>query len=112
MSKQPCRKCGSILYHKMRVYYPSNKEAVHTCSDCEFMPMTPCYDDVFLGGPGMKTDPNVCDPKTGRPIPFQTKQDKAIAMKIAGVRQSPLAERNHGYRNELYLHPKKYFEVR
>ena len=74
--------------------------------------MTPCYDDVYLGpGGGIKTDPNICDPKTGREIPFVTKQDKAVAMRIAGVRQSVSAERQHGYRNEMYLHRKKYFEV-
>lgn len=74
------------------------------------VPMTPMYDDIYLGPEGgLKTEENICDPKTGREIPFHTKQDKAIAMQIAGVKQSERAERIHGYRNEMYLHRKTYF---
>lgn len=75
--------------------------------------MTPRYDDIYLGpSGGLKTEENICDPKTGQPIPFHTKQDKAIAMKMAGIRQSPRAERDHGMRNEMYLNRKSYFEVK
>lgn len=108
MPIDPCPTCGSRLYHRLR-YVPGKNGLSSYCSDCAHIPMTPCYDDIYLGGSGLKTDPNIVDPKTLREIPFQTKQDKAIAMKIAGVKQSVSAERQHGYRNEMYLHRKTYF---
>lgn len=87
-----------------------NGELLQTCSDCDLIRIPSSYDDVYLGkGGGWKTDPNICDPKTMEPIPFQTKQDKAVAMKIAGVKQSVSAERQHGFRNEEGLHRRKYF---
>lgn len=108
MAELPCGNCGSKLYHRIRYSFNGEWRA---CSDCDRMPMTPRYDDIYIGSGGIKTDPNICDPRTGRKIPFHTKQDKAIAMKIAGVKQSVSAERQHGARNESHLNRKKYFEV-
>lgn len=103
----PCAACASTTHS--RVYFRMVKGKVfESCRNCEWKPLTPMYDDIFLGGGGLKTDENICDPKTGREIPFITKQDKAVAMKIAGVKQAPSAERQHGYRNEEFLHRRKY----
>lgn len=86
---------------------------IQTCQNCDWKPLTPMYDDVFLGkAGGIKTDENICDPKTGREIPFVTKQDKAVAMRLAGVKQAASAERRHGARNEEYLHRATHFEIR
>lgn len=68
--------------------------------------------DVYLGGPGgtPRTDPNLCDPKTGREISFSTKREKAAVMKYLGLQQARSAERQHGARNETG--PRKtYFQV-
>jgi len=105
----PCVNCGSTLHHTVSIRYVDGQK-VERCSDCERIPMQTTYDDVYLGpGSGMKTDPNLCDKKTGQEIPFYTKQDKAIVMKQLGLRQALSAERVHGHRNEDYLHRKKYF---
>lgn len=53
-------------------------------------------------------DPNLCD-KTGKVIPFSSKREKAVIMNQLGLRQATSSERNHGVRNEAYLHRKKYF---
>lgn len=108
----PCEACNSQKYHTRQWVYDKNKRLISFCSDCQHIPMTPTYDDVYLGGHGgIQTDPNIVHPKTGIEIPFQTKQDKAVAMRIAGVKQAASAERHHGFRNESHLHRKKYFEV-
>ena len=73
--------------------------------------MTSTYDDIYLEpGGGIKTNEHICDPKTLQPIPYITKQDKYVAMKLAGVKQSPLAEWNKGSRNNEF-NRKHYFEV-
>lgn len=48
-------------------------------------------------------------PEFARPIPFHTKRDKALAMKIANVRQADSAERQHGARNEEGTRRRTYF---
>lgn len=93
----------------MHIKYVKGQQ-IQRCSDCDRIPMSSTYDDVYIGPTGgLKTDPNLCDPKTGKEIPFHTKQDKAVIMKQLGVRQALCAERVHGYRNEMFLHRKKYF---
>lgn len=111
MAKEPCLSCGATVWHTMNFVYPKNKsDAIVTCSECTHLPLSPRYDDVYIGsGGGIKTDENLCDPKTGREIPFHTKQDKAVVMKMLGLRQAESAERQHGSRNEMFLHRKKYF---
>lgn len=55
--------------------------------------------DVWYGyGSGIHTEENICDPKTGKPIPFYDKQSKAAAMKMAGIREA--GDKVHGARNE------------
>lgn len=64
--------------------------------------------DVWYGyGSGIHTEENICDPKTGQPIPFYDKTSKAAAMKQAKVRE--IGDRVRGARNEDSLKRKTYF---
>lgn len=65
--------------------------------------------DVYIGGKGgLQTCENLCDPKTGNPIPFSSKKEKAAIMKNLHLTQHPSSERRHGYRNEKYLKKRIY----
>ena len=45
--------------------------------------------DVYLGpGSGERVEENLADPKTGRPIPFSTKGEKAEIMKRLNLREA------------------------
>lgn len=53
--------------------------------------------DVWYGyGSGTHTEENICDPETGKPIPFSSKRGKWEAMQKAGVREA--GDRVHGAR--------------
>lgn len=108
-----CGNCGTDKAARKRIGYDHKTgrrwEYCDLCGN-----LSPVWiPDVYLGGPGgtMRTDPNLCDPKTGKEIPFSTKREKAAVMRYLGVRQADSAERQGGCRNEMYLHRKKYFEV-
>jgi hypothetical protein len=103
--------CGTCLSDKARavsVRYREGKwhDFCDVCSDVRVQGLP----DVFLGSNGgIQTDDNIRDPKSGEMIPFSTKREKLAAMKRAGVRQAPSAEREHGHRNESHLNRKTYF---
>ena len=70
--------------------------------------------DVWYGyGSGTHVEENIAYPngheKAGQPIPFSSRQEKAAAMKIAGVREA--GDRVKGMRNEdmVLKNRKKYF---
>ncbi len=67
--------------------------------------------DVYFGkeyiNGALNTEENICDPKTGKPIPFYDKQSKKVAMDIAGVREA--GDKKHGARNEDLLKRRTYF---
>lgn len=70
------------------------------CDQCGRVPII-WLPDVYLGGRGgIQTDENLCNPKTGQPIPFSTKREKAAIMKMLNLRQATSAEHQHGSRNE------------
>jgi hypothetical protein len=49
----------------------------------------PKVKDVWYGyGSGEHTEENICDPTTGKPIPFSSKQGKWEAMQKAKVREA------------------------
>lgn len=58
--------------------------------------------DVYFGkeyaNGALNYEENICDPKTGKPIPFYDKQSKKAAMDIAGVHE--VGDKVHGARNE------------
>ena len=101
-----CTKCGSPDDH---VYWRVTSDNVPYvfCRACHTGTNT-CVPDVWYGyGSGIHTEENICDPQTGKPIPFYDKQSKAAAMKIAGVREA--GDRKHGMRNEDSLKRRTYF---
>ncbi len=54
--------------------------------------------DVWYGyGSGEHTEQNICDPATGKPIPFSSPQGKLAAMQKAGVRE--VGDRVNGSRS-------------
>lgn len=79
------------------------------CDMCAHLPPV-WLPDVYLGGPGgtPRTDENLVNPKTGVPIEFSTKREKAAIMRMLNVRQADSAEHQHGGRNESHLHRRKY----
>lgn len=104
-----CRGCG-------------NKEAVRTkttyaltginevCDKCSPAKLGGYLVDVWYGyGSGEHSEDNIAypkgHPKEGQPIPFNSRQGKAEAMKIAGVREA--GDKVHGMRHdETALHKK------
>ncbi len=66
------------------------------CKDC--VTGTVKVKDVYYGyGSGTHTEENICDPKTGKPIPFSSKRGKWEAMQKAGVAE--VGDRVHGARS-------------
>jgi hypothetical protein len=103
-----CGNCNSTVAARVRVWF-EGKEKREACDICGGLPSF-WIPDVYLGGPGgsARTDENLCNPKTGEPIPFSTKREKAAVMNMLKLRQSDSAERQHGSRIE-YGKRKKYF---
>lgn len=55
------------------------------CTDCVSGTLK-TKPDVWYGyGSGTHTEENICDPQTGKPIPFSSPEQKKAAMKMAGV---------------------------
>lgn len=66
------------------------------CKECHQGPSKGVKDVYYGYGSGTHTEENICDPKTGQPIPFSSKQGKWDAMQKAGVREA--GDRIHGAR--------------
>jgi hypothetical protein len=105
-----CNSCGTDVASRVRSCISSSGEILESCDVCANI--SPVWlPDVYLGGPGgsTQTDECLCNPETGKPIPFSTKREKAAVMRMLNVKQAECAERQHGARNESHLHRKKYF---
>jgi len=100
--KAACASCGSTTYSHWRKIYPNKDLPYEVCNNCECLVRPRVYDDVYKGdcGKGLTTDPNICDPDTGKEIPYSSPGEKASIMKRLNICQSPSAERQHGSRNE------------
>lgn len=97
-----CDGCGSDKAHKVRTkIHPDTLEKLEWCNECSDIGSGGVgIPDVYIGSKGgLQTDMNLHDPKTGRPIPFSTKREKAAIMKQLGLKQANNAERHHGARN-------------
>lgn len=105
-----CNTCGTDVAARVRAWFDSSGTFRESCDVCDKIPPV-WLPDVYLGGPGgsVQTDEQLCNPKTGEPIPFSTKREKAAVMRMLNLRQADCAERQHGSRNESHLHRKKYF---
>lgn len=105
-----CNGCNSDVAARVRIGVDSKTgQTWEICDICSRIP--PVWNpDVYLEpGGGVRTDENLCNTKTGEPIPYSTKREKAAIMNMLGVRQADSAEKQHGSRNEMYLHRKTYF---
>lgn len=104
-----CNTCNSNLAARVRMGIDSKTgKTWELCDICGKIPAV-WLPDVFLGGQGgIQTDESLCDPKTNKPIPFQTKREKAAIMRMLNIRQADSAEHQHGGRNESHLHRRKY----
>ena len=103
LSKSPCRNCGSTSYTRWQMVFPEEKPPYEHCSECSKIGAKKLNEDIYKGdcNKGVTTDPNICDPKTGKEIPYSSAGEKAAIMKQLGIRQAESAERNHGSRNEV-----------
>ena len=110
LEKDPCGNCGSKTYSKWRKHYPEEKPAWEECDMCGSFKGPKTYDDIYKGdcNSGVTTDPNLCDPATGRAIPYSSAGEKKAIMDRLQVKQNQSAERHHGARNESHLGTKKY----
>ena len=106
---QYCRSCKATDATRLRTTYLDKGGIIDSCDKCSTKTWQG-IPDVYLGpGGGSKTEENLADPKSGKPIPFSSKTDKAAIMKQLNLKQHPGAERTHGYRNEKYLKGKKIY---
>jgi hypothetical protein len=103
-----CEGCNNQHAARIRVQFVEGKKW-ESCDQCGNV--APVWlPDVYLGNKGgIQTDENLVHPQTGKPIPFQTKREKAAIMKMLNVRQSPSAEHQHGGRNETKKGTKYFF---
>jgi len=94
-----CAGCKTLNAARTRTGYSPDGKKWEYCDVCGGM--APVWlPDVFLGnGKGIKADENLCG-DDGEPIPYQTKREKAVIMKMRGLRQADSAEHQHGSRNE------------
>jgi len=100
-----CSGCGNK--HAYRINSGEGWEICNQCGDLRAGDT--CQPDLYLGGKGgIQTCENICDPKTGKPIPFSTKREKKAIMDKLKLRPAASAEKYHGARNEKYLHRKIY----
>lgn len=101
-----CNGCNTDLAARVRIRV-HNEKLVESCDICAKEPAV-WLPDVYLGGQGgIQTNENLCN-SNGEPIPYQTKREKAAIMKMLKVREADSAEHQHGSRNEMYLHRRKY----
>ena len=97
MDKFTC--CGRQVEYSLlkRSIAPGDGTALRRyCKEC-VSGNGPAVPDVYLGkATGVITEENICDPKTGKPIPFYDKASKKAAMEIAGIREA--GDKVHGAR--------------
>ncbi len=114
MSESNCSNCNaSFDTVSLRRMVIADGKALRFCSGC-VSGTTPANPDVYYGyGSGTHTEENIAypngHPQAGQPIPFSSKREKAMAMKIAGVRE--VGDRVKGMRREdmVPANRKKYF---
>lgn len=96
-----CGNCNTDVAARVQIGFDADGTRWERCDVCDRVPATCTHDDVyFKSNGGVQTDENLCDPKTGVPIPFSSKGEKAAIMKRLNVRQHESAERHHGARIE------------
>lgn len=94
-----CNNCNTDLAARVRIIIDAKtNEKYEMCDICSNTPPV-WMPDVYLGKDGgIQTNEQLCNPKTGEPIPYQTKREKAAIMNMLKVRES--GDHEHGSRNE------------
>lgn len=92
---------GDAYRHKDALNDPTLKYE-KLCTECYKGPSKGIKDVYYGYGSGTHIEENICDPETGNPIPFSSKQGKWEAMQRAGVREA--GDRIHGSRSTYTGH--------
>lgn len=107
------REIDDVTVLLKRMVAPVSGALRRYCSGC-CSGSTSASPDVYYGyGSGTHTEENIAYPngteKAGQPIPFSSKREKAMAMKIAGVHEA--GDRVKGMRRDdmVPANRKKYF---
>lgn len=101
-----CEGCGNKYAARIQIRYIEGQK-VEMCDECGAAPINPCPDIYLEPGSGYRTNENICD-SNGTPIPYSSKREKKMVMKMLGLRQADCAEKQHGGRLDSYTR-KKYF---
>ena len=106
--KKDCIKCKryidevEVRLKRLTIGSENHPKFEKLCSDC-FDGKLAKISDVFYGyGSGEHTEENICNPETGKPIPFSSREGKAAAMREAGVREA--GDMVHGARTTFTGH--------
>jgi hypothetical protein len=92
-----CEGCGNERAYHIQIKF-AKEGKTEICDRCGAAALPPCY-DVYLGREGgIRREENLCDPKSGVPIPYSTKSEKAAIMNRLGIRE--VGDRVGGMRNE------------
>ena len=98
-----CAGCKRVIdeenVHLRRIVTDDNGKFDKYCTDCVSGTVKNLPDVYYGYGSGTHTEENICNPKTGQPIPFSSKAEKAAAMKIAGVVEA--GDKIHGVRSNF-----------
>ncbi len=81
---ESCRVCGrkdDLVFYRV----DSKNNYSVTCRRCHKGKNTTVHDVWYGYGSGTHIEENICDPETGRPIPFSSKNGKWEAMQRAKV---------------------------
>jgi hypothetical protein len=95
-----CYSCGKMdgdgVRFRKGINTPDNVS--YWLCDCCHNGTSASKPDVWYGyGSGTHTEENICDPKTGNPIPFSSPRGKLEAMRKAGVVEA--GDKFHGARS-------------
>lgn len=105
--REPCPTCQSTLYSRQMAVYPPDAPAIWMCSECSKLPSF-WLPDVFLEGRGGdRSNEHLADPKTGQPLPYNSKRQKAVILKQLGVREG--GDARHGDKNKAFSKTRKTF---
>lgn len=94
-TKEPCSNCGATQYYGFKVVY-TKEGRFQTCSNCDKIScnIPDVYFDSSKGA--NQIDRNLVDRKTGKPIPFSSKREKAAVLKKLNLGEA--GDKIHGGR--------------
>ena len=106
-----CEGCGFKYAARVRKWVDeATGNVITACDECGKVPSV-WLPDAYLGGRGgTRTSEHLADPKTGKPIPYSSKREKAAVMRMLGVREA--GDAKHGSKNANYrAKTRKHFKI-